>query len=107
MTATRWPAVTRDSDPMPSRVGESEITASGKRQSLVAEVAAYVRAHPGQCRGEIAQALHVDEYALSKRLSDAKNMGLIAPGASVRFASRLQSTWQPVIAEPQQIAMSL
>lgn len=99
--------ISRSSDPAPSRVGESEVTASGKRQSLVAEVVAYVRAHPGQCRGEIAQGLGLDEYALSKRLSDSKNLGLIAPGAPVRFGSRLQSTWSAVIAEPRQTRLAI
>ena len=99
MTSSGLPPVSRPTDPIPSFVGEVEITARGRRQSQVQAIIRYVRAHPGSCRGEIATGLGMDEYGASKRLSDAKNIGMIYGLGAVHYRARLQSQWWPVLAQ--------
>ena len=89
------PPVARTTAVETSHVGEREITRSGARAGQVAACAEYVTANPGLCRGEVAAGLGLTEYQASKRLSDAKNLGLIHMAGDVRWKSRLQSRWWP------------
>lgn len=97
---------TRRTDPHTSYLGEVE--SRHRAHSLVSEVAAYVQGHPGQCRAQIAVAMGLTEYELSKRLSDAERDGLIHKGEPVRAPSgRMQSTWLPGPVPTGQIRMAV
>ena len=86
----------RTTDPQTS--WEAAESIADTRMSLVNRVVALVREQPGLIREELAERLGLEQYALSKRLSDAEDAGLITKGEP-RYArnGRRQSTWWPIV----------
>jgi hypothetical protein len=86
--------IARASDPSTSHEAAESITKSGQRQTLMAQLVALVTAYPGETGGFYGLVTGIDGYW--KRLSDAKNAGLIVQGAPRRWNGRNQVTWRPV-----------
>ena len=87
------PPISRTTDPATSHLAAEAISASGKRESHVALVVEVVRAHPGLVAHEIAPLAGLDYIEAVRRLSDAKNRGLLRQGFAVKWANRPCSTW--------------
>ena len=87
--------VARTTDPATSHRAEQRVTDSGRRQSQAERLYAAIVAHPGQCRGQLAAAVDMEEYQASKRLSDLRNAGRIVQGPPREWHGNHQSTWWP------------
>lgn len=71
------PQASRNSDPMTSHLAEAETTTTGQRVSLMMRAVEYVKDHQGFTAGEIAHALDMERSEVSKRLADARALGLV------------------------------
>jgi len=86
----RFGPVVRTSDPLTSHQAAAKIP---YRMSKVRWVAEYVAAHPGQTTGQVSEAAPFS--GAWKRISDAKNRGLIVYGPAREYQGRNQQTCWP------------
>ena len=87
------PPVARDSDPATSKEAGQQITASGKRLTLVDQVVSWVKAHPGETAGWYGDNSYIEGFW--KRLSDARFQGKIRNGDPKLWNGKKQVTWWP------------
>ncbi len=94
------PPVSRAEDPHTSYLAEQGL--SEKRISTVVKVYGFVVEYPGRTSGEISEGLRMEHHEVWRRVSDAKNLGLIyASGKRLwEGTGRQQSCWWPVVASP-------
>ena len=90
------PPTHRNSDPQTSAQGDSDVTNSGDRSSLMERCLWYIQDHPDQTAGEISEGLGLNSWQVSKRLSDLKNKGVIAPSGEKLFNNHRQQTWREI-----------
>ena len=93
-----WPLspAHRKNDPQTSVESDSSITDSGLRGSLMDKCLWHIQDHPDQTAGEISEALGLNSWQVSKRLSDLKNKGLITPNGTKLFGKYRQQTWKEI-----------
>lgn len=66
------------------------------RQTLVNRITAFVEAHPGKVRGEIADGLDEPQDRVWRRVSDAVSQGKVLYGAPRLYDGRKQQTVWPI-----------
>lgn len=89
--------IARANDPESSHRAGEEITASGRRQRQIDQVARAVRAYPGRTRLELHALTGLDKAMLGRRLPDAVTAGVVVKGLQ-RTCSEgncLSLTWWP------------
>ena len=80
-----------------ARVTDSETSHDAAKQltgrcTLVNRIVAFVEAHPGKVRGEIADGLNESQERVWRRVSDAVNQGKVLYGAPRLYDGRKQQT---------------
>ena len=90
------PPVHRNNDPQTAAQSDYEVTQSGQRSSLMEKCLWYIQDNPDQTAGEISEALGLNSWQVSKRLSDLKNKGLITPSGERAYHNHKQQTWKEI-----------
>lgn len=91
----------RATDPASSHAAAAEIEASGAAAAHRAIILAAVRAHPGRTSLELAGITGLDRHAISRRLSELRDDGLIEQG-TMRACSvngHQMLVWNPAVPE--------
>ena len=83
----------RNNDPQTSAEADSQVTENGDRASLMKKCLWHIQDNPNQTAGEISEALGLNSWQVSKRLSDLKNQGLISPSGEKLYENHKQQTW--------------
>lgn len=93
------PPVSRAADPQTSYLAEAGL--SEKRVGTVRKVYAFVVEYPGRTSGEISEGLGMEHHEVWRRVSDAKNLGLIyASGKRLwEVTGKQQGCWWPVVSK--------
>ena len=107
-----WPLspAHRNNDPQTAAQSDTEVTESGQRSSLMDRCLWYIQDNPDQTAGEISKGLGLNSWQVSKRLSDLKNKGVIAPSGERLFKNRRQQTWREInyiLPSPKAISLPL
>ena len=85
---------TRNTDPRTSFDAERSHTESGNRTGNLANMVAWVKMNPGHVATEIAEKTKTDRHETSRRLADARTLGLLRNGDSRKPAGgNKQMTW--------------
>ena len=90
------PPAHRTTDPATSAESDRLLTSSGARVSLATRCLWYIQGHPDQTVGEISTGMGLTSWQVSKRVSDLKNAGLVAPSGVRLYGTRRQQTWREV-----------
>lgn len=90
-----WPPVSHGADPVTSYDAEASVTASGRRSTHVAIVVAAVRETPGLTAGELGERTKLGRVEAARRLSDAKDLGLVYRSGAAVYRGTRQSLWYP------------
>jgi hypothetical protein len=94
---TLFPPVSRNTDPISSKLAELEINQTGQRLKHIQLALRLVILHPARTTRELANFCPDDmnHYQLAKRLSDLKNMGKIQQGPAriCSVGGRKSVTW--------------
>ena len=88
-------ASARIADPLTSHIAAESVEASGRAGTQRDRILAYVKAHPNQTAGEIAQGMNTDQYTPSRRLPELERAGLVRVSGrrACRVKGSLMQTW--------------
>lgn len=90
----------RRADPETSHIAAEQIEANGTAQDHRNIIAAYLKQHPGQTNGEIAEGCGLDYSQVHKRMKGLEAMNLVIRGAK-RYCTtkgrtgRMYTSWFP------------
>ena len=85
--------IARNADAQTSQDAAAKLTG---RKSLINRITAFVEAHPGKVRGEIADGLDEPQERVWRRVSDAVNQGKVLYGSPRLYDGRKQQTVWPI-----------